>query len=1250
LLIYLLCAVAVSPLLRSISPCTHDGGLHYFRVAAMRHALEEGLFFARWLPDLAFGYGFPFFNYRAPLSYYLGLGLHLTGLPLPLSLNLVYVLSLLGSALGAYLLARDLFGVRAGVVSAVAYAYAPYQLLDALSRGNAPESVALALLPFILWAFRRLALHDALSLSKEPALSLSKGGRGWFLLAVGLLTTLYLGHNISSLLFTPFLLAYLVVLWWVYREQGHWAQTALALGLALGLTAFFWLPALAEKEYVQLYLTGATRGNDFHYNFVGLAEIFAPPAPRDTSLMNPPMEIHLGLVQAVLAGVAVCRWASGMWQRSRGAEEQRSRGAGEQGAGDRERGWMVGFFVLAAAVMIFMSMRPSVWIWENVPLLPFVQFPWRLIGRATLPIALLAGALFSPRTQHTHEARNTPYVSRFTFHILRFAFYIAVIALILAAFPSTYPPAGYCPQAPHPTIEDVHRYEHNSGLVGVDPVGAYFPVWVQKRPKESPLEAQYRADGPVTRFDETVLPDGAEVLDAEYGPNRAWLVVTSPEPFRARYLSFYFLGWRVWVDGDRVDVTPSDPEGLLTFDVPAGRHTVRVRFGETPLRRAADIVSVLCLIGLILYLLSPFIRRLPPMPSHLWLFGGIGAVTVLFLIALSFNVSPYLRGPEEWRWHFGIPGRPERYLIPGLTLAAYVGAVTLWGKRIIEAKRLPRWERYGFLAMLVLSVPLIQASLLATEGPVLEPLFYRTVSPLSNGVFSVGSTINDAGAFLRRYPDLMPTFPVHPQRYPPGLSLLFYLARRLLEHFPGLSDTIGYHLRLYQCHNLTLMRLPNTIIASAVVQMILPIVCGFTVLPIYGLARRALGQRVAVWAAALYPLIPSFNLWFARWDAFYALLAASTWYLFYIGLTERRRSVLMIAGLVLSLATFFSFGVLTLLLPMACWAALWVFTRREHPSWPWLIGSAALFTASLIFPWLLYQLAFGTGFLEIWEVSMSYHLGLKRSYWLWLGYHLYDFFVFLGLPLAMLLLSSLPAALKKLGQRDEVLLPVGFTAGLLLLDLAGVSRGEVARVWLFLTPFAVIAAAWGLSHFYRRRWNFALVALLLAGQLLTFNAFLRVVTTGLEDPPANERSFSPPDIAHPLDARLGQQITLLGYEVQEKEVQPGETVALTLFWQATGPISRTYTVFTHLVGPDGQLAGQQDNMPVAGDWPTTCWMPGEVITDTYELVVTPEFPPGAYTLETGLYTLQTGERLPTRGALAAPDGRVILTTISVEED
>nr|HID13061.1 hypothetical protein [Anaerolineae bacterium] len=367
-IVLLLCAVAVLPLLRSDSPCTHDGALHYFRVTAMRHALQNGILFTRYLPDLAFGYGYPFFNYRAPLSYYLALALYLTGLPLPAALNGVYVLSIAGSALTAYLLARDLFGPRAGLVTAVAYAYAPYQFLDALLRANMPESVALPLLPLILWAFRRLALT---------------GHRRCLLVSVGSLAALLLTHNISSLLFVPFLAAYLTVLWLVYRRDGHWIAVGGALALALGLTAFFWGPALLERDYVQLHMSRVTRNNDFHYNFLGLAEIFAPPAPVDTSLMNPPMRVHLGLVQVVLAGVGLSVGMLNLKSQTPNLKPQIS-----------ERRASLVFFAASATFFIFMGTRASLWLWEHVPLLPFVQFPWRFIGRAALPVALLASAPF----------------------------------------------------------------------------------------------------------------------------------------------------------------------------------------------------------------------------------------------------------------------------------------------------------------------------------------------------------------------------------------------------------------------------------------------------------------------------------------------------------------------------------------------------------------------------------------------------------------------------------------------------------------------------------------------------------------------------------------------------------------------------------------------------------------------------------------------------------------------------------------
>jgi len=300
--------------------------------------------------------------------------------------------------------------------------------------------------------------------------------------------------------------------------------------------------------------------------------------------------------------------------------------------------------------------------------------------------------------------------------------------------------------------------------------------------------------------------------------------------------------------------------------------------------------------------------------------------------------------------------------------------------------------------------------------------------------------------------------------------------------------------------------------------------------------------------------------------------------------------------------------------------------------------------------WALYQITLGTGFFDIWRVSMSYHLGLGRNYWLWLGYHIYDFLLFLGLPLAILLCSSLLTSFHSLGRERKVLLPLGLGLGILLLNLSGMAQGEVARVWLFLTPFATLAAAYGLVQLHRRSCHIALVLCLLAVQLLAFNAFLRVLNTGLYDPPDRQRVFSPPSIGFPQKARLGDRVTLLGYDLRSQRIRQGESVQLTLYWQPNEPILRPYTVFTHLIDLDGELVAQQDGMPVNGTVPTTCWVPGEVIVDRYDIAVGPKVPPGDYRLETGLYLWQTGERLPSTGVGAISDGRVVLATISIGAD
>jgi hypothetical protein len=152
-----------------------------------------------------------------------------------------------------------------------------------------------------------------------------------------------------------------------------------------------------------------------------------------------------------------------------------------------------------------------------------------------------------------------------------------------------------------------------------------------------------------------------------------------------------------------------------------------------------------------------------------------------------------------------------------------------------------------------------------------------------------------------------------------------------------------------------------------------------------------------------------------------------------------------------------------------------------------------------------------------------------------------------------------------------------------------------------------------------------------------------------------ETTTSPAEITHPLDLRLGESIRLLGYDLAEGAIEPGDTLELALYWQAMDPLEVRYKVFVHLVGQtynaatDNFLWGQQDNEPVNWQAPTTLWTPGAVVADPYRISVPSNVPPGLYTLEVGMYGLTDGARLPVFG----PDDEllgdaVILTQVEVQ--
>jgi len=142
----------------------------------------------------------------------------------------------------------------------------------------------------------------------------------------------------------------------------------------------------------------------------------------------------------------------------------------------------------------------------------------------------------------------------------------------------------------------------------------------------------------------------------------------------------------------------------------------------------------------------------------------------------------------------------------------------------------------------------------------------------------------------------------------------------------------------------------------------------------------------------------------------------------------------------------------------------------------------------------------------------------------------------------------------------------------------------------------------------------------------------------------DERDFVVPPVQHKLHAILDDQVELLGYDLAEGNVRPGESVSCTLYWRGLQEMSRDYTVFTHLVAPDGTTWGQWDNEPQQGRSPTTRWVPGQVVADTYEIPLSADTPEGVLTLYAGMYDRLTMTRLPLLGEEGTAGGDAIVVT------
>jgi len=136
----------------------------------------------------------------------------------------------------------------------------------------------------------------------------------------------------------------------------------------------------------------------------------------------------------------------------------------------------------------------------------------------------------------------------------------------------------------------------------------------------------------------------------------------------------------------------------------------------------------------------------------------------------------------------------------------------------------------------------------------------------------------------------------------------------------------------------------------------------------------------------------------------------------------------------------------------------------------------------------------------------------------------------------------------------------------------------------------------------------------------------------LAAPEAGNRELRPPVLTY------GDAISLISADVQAPAcIQPGSTITVVTTWQASSVIASDYTIFMQVVDDASTIVAQRDTQPRAGDYPTSYWEPGQIVTDTRTLKLPASMAPGRYRIVTGLYLLATGERMPAHSATGPAD-------------
>jgi len=506
------------------------------RVVEMGRSLKEGQFPVRWVSNLGYGYGYPIFNFYAPLPYYFGGALYALGVPAIVATKIMFGVGVIvpGLVLAA------LLGFPAGIISGTLYLLAPYHAVQIFVRGAVGEYWSLIFWPVILFVFARWS-------------TLKKHNRHVIAGSIGI-SGIVLSHTLLGYVSVLLVLAGLFFYWAVAFIRGKFIKEdfllqVLTITLGLGMSAFFWLPALFEMGLTDV--SGQISATA-HYadHFVCVGQLWTSLWGFGGSVPGciDGMSFMLGKLHIILAILGIVVWFV------------------------RRPKDTIGLFAAGAlciAIGVFFATPYSQVFWAVIPGFSYLQYPWRFLALASLGISVVSG--FVPGLAPKGIGRGI----------------VAVAMAILVAGMSI---KWFVPQ-----------YSYSRG-------SSEFESAADIRWRVSKISDEYLPkdiirpkDASQTVFGTIEADNSLLVRELKNTAISAHYSVISTQPGLLKINRAYFPGWHYYV-GDK-EVTPVITHGLPGIELGTGKSEVKMEFTDTPVRSAGNVLSLLSVIfwGVLVY-------------------------------------------------------------------------------------------------------------------------------------------------------------------------------------------------------------------------------------------------------------------------------------------------------------------------------------------------------------------------------------------------------------------------------------------------------------------------------------------------------------------------------------------------------------------------------------------------------------------------------------------------------------------------